>query len=129
MLAAVGRKIAKDHRKAQTPRGRQSVKKLMGHSGDTSGIEVDAPERFDRVARGWGVDYAFRRIDKGKYMLLFKAKQADAITGCFAEYSRKELKRTKSRRAPIREQLKRAEEQARKQPQRELVKEAARGDR
>lgn len=129
MLAAVGRKIAKEHRKAQTPHGKQSVKKLMGHGGDTSGIEVDAPRRFDRVARGWGVDYAFRRIDKGKYMLLFKAKQADAITGCFAEYSRRELKRAKARRAPIREQLKRAEEQARKQPQRELAKEAARGDR
>ncbi len=131
MLAAMGRKIAKEHRKAQTPHGRQSVKKLMGHGGDTSGIEVDAPKRFDRVARGWGVDYAFRRIDKGKYMLLFKAKQADAITGCFAEYSRKELNRAKSRRVPIRDQLKRAAEQlAHNKPrQKERAKEAAHEDR
>jgi hypothetical protein len=81
------------------------------------------------VARKWGVDYAFRRVDKGKYLLLFKANQADAITGCFAEYSRKELNRAKSRRTPIREQLNRAEEQVRKQPQRELEKEAVHGDR
>ena len=44
-------------------------------------------------------------------------------------YSRKELNRAKSWRTPIREQLNRAEEQARKQPQRELEKEAVHGDR
>ena len=46
---------------------------------------------FDRVARRWGVDYAIKRVEKGKYLLLFKAKQADAITGCFSEYSRRQL--------------------------------------
>ena len=54
---------------------------------------------------------------------------SDAITGCFAEYSRLELKRAKSRQTPIREQLRQAEEQVKKQPQRELTKEAAHGDR
>ena len=58
-----------------------------------------------------------------------QARQADAITGCFAEYSRLELKRAKSRQTPIREQLRQAEEQVKKQPQRELTKEAAHGDR
>ena len=72
---------------------------------------------------------AIRRVGDEKYLLLFKARQADAITGCFAEYSRLELKRAKSRQTPIREQLRRAEEQVKKQPQRELTKEAAHGDR
>ena len=99
VVAAVGRKIAKEHRKAQTPHGKQSVRKLMGHGG------------FDKVARKWGVDYAIRRVGDQKYLLLFKARQADAITGCFAEYSRLELKRAKSRQTPIREQLRQAEEQ------------------
>ena len=58
VVAAVGRKIAKEHRKAQTPRGKQSVRKLMGHGGDTNAIEVDTPKLFDKVARKWGVDYA-----------------------------------------------------------------------
>ena len=75
------------------------------------------------------MDYAIRRVGDEKYLLLFKARQADAITGCFAEYSRLELKRAKSRQTPIREQLRRAEEQVKKQPQRELTKEAAHGDR
>ena len=72
---------------------------------------------------------AIRRVGDEKYLLLFKARQADAITGCFAEYSRLELKRAKSRQTPIREQLRQAEEQVKKQPQRELTKEVAHGDR
>ena len=114
VVAAVGRKIAKEHRKAQTPHGKQSVRKLMGHGGDTNAIEVDTPKLFDKVARKWGVDYAIRRVGDQKYLLLFKARQADAITGCFAEYSRLELKRAKSRQPPIREQLRQAEEQVKK---------------
>ena len=82
VVAAVGRKIAKEHRKAQTPHGKQSVRKLMGHGGDTNAIEVDTPKLFDKVARKWGVDYAIRRVGEEKYLLLFKARQADAITGC-----------------------------------------------
>ena len=105
VVAAVGRKIAKEHRKAQTPHGKQSVRKLMGHGGDINAIEVDTPKLFDKVARKWGVDYAIRRVGEEKYLLLFKARQADAITGCFAEYSRLELKRAKSRQTPIREQM------------------------
>ena len=62
VVAAVGRKIAKEHRKAQTPHGKQSVRKLMGHGGDTNAIEVDTPKLFDKVARKWGVDYAIRRV-------------------------------------------------------------------
>ena len=78
VVAAVGRKIAKEHRKAQTPHGKQSVRKLMGHGGDINAIEVDTPKLFDKVARKWGVDYAIRRVGDEKYLLLFKARQADA---------------------------------------------------
>ena len=45
VVAAVGRKIAKEHRKAQTPHGKQSVRKLMGHGGDTNAIEVDERDK------------------------------------------------------------------------------------
>ena len=61
VLRAVGRKIAKAHREAQTPHGKQSVKKLMAHGTATNSIEVDAPKVFDRVARKWNVDYHIRR--------------------------------------------------------------------
>ena len=130
-LRAVGRKVAKARREAQTPHGKQSVKKLMAHGAATSSIEVDAPKVFDRVARKWNVDYAFYKTGPDKYLLFFKTGQADAMTACFSEYSRKVLDKSKSRRVPIREQLKRAADQlANEKPrQKECVKEAAHADR
>lgn len=124
VLGAAARKIRKAQRTGQAPQGKQSARKLLRHGGDTSGMELPGdPRQFDRVARKWGVDYAIRPVEKGKYLLLFKAKQADAITGCFAEYSRRMLNRSKDRRVPVREQLKRAQALVRQQPQRHRERE------
>lgn len=124
VLGAAARKIRKAQRAGQAPQGKQSARKLLRHGGDTSGMELPGdPRQFDRVARKWGVDYAIRPVEKGKYLLLFKAKQADAITGCFAEYSRRMLNRSKDRRVPVREQLKRAQALVRQQPQRHRERE------
>ena len=112
VLRAIGRKIAKHHRAKQTPHGKQSVKKLMAHGASASSIELSGDTKlFDRVARKWNVDYAFYKTGPDKYLLFFKAGQADAMTACFSEYSRKVLNKSKSRRIPIRDQLKRASEQ------------------
>lgn len=131
VLRAAGRKIAKEYRAAKTPHGRQSVKKLMAHGAATNSIEVDVPKLFDRVARRWNVDYAFYQTSPDKYLLFFKSGQADAITACFSEYSKRVLNKSKSRRIPIREQLKRAADALAQQPARrkERVKEAAHEDR
>ena len=131
VLRAVGRKIAKAHREAQTPHGKQSVKKLMAHGTATNSIEVDAPKVFDRVARKWNVDYAFYKTGPDKYLLFFKAGQADAITACFERYSRRLLEQSKSSRIPIREQLKKAAEQLVKEPPKtqERTKEVVREER
>ena len=130
-LAAAGRKIQKAYRAAQTPHGWQTVRQLMRHGAATNSINVEAPKGFDRVARRWNVDYAFYKTDPDKYLLFFKAGQADAITACFSEYSKRVLKRTKTRRVPIREQLKQADAELTRQPshKREREKEAAREDR
>lgn len=131
MLRAAGRQIAKRHKKAQRPHGRQSVKKLMAHGENVNSIEVETPKLFDRMARRFNVDYAFYKTGPDKYLLFFKSGQADAVTACFSEYSKRLLKRSKSSRVPIREQLKRAEDQlAKEKPwKKERVKEAAREDR
>lgn len=108
MLQAAGRKIQKERRAHQTPHGRQSVKKLMAHGAATNSIELTgAPKEFDRVARKWNVDYAFYKTGPDKYLLFFKSGQADAITACFGEYSRRVLNKAKTDRVPIREQLRR----------------------
>ena len=117
--------------KSQAPQGKQTVKQLLRHGGEASAIDLPGRAKdFDRVARRWGVDYAIKRVEKGKYLLFFKAKQTDAITGCFSEYSRRMMNRGRDRRVPLREQLKRAQELVRNQPrQKERTKEAEREER
>ena len=94
----------------------------MGHGAATNSIEVESPKDFDRVARKWNVDYAFYKTGPDKYLLFFKSGQADAITACFSEYSR---------RVPIREQLKRAAAELARQPshKKERAREAVHEDR
>lgn len=131
MLRAAGRQIAKRHKKAQRPHGRQSVKKLMAHGENVNSIEVEAPKLFDRMARRFNVDYAFYKTGPDKYLLFFKAGQADAITACFERYSRRLLEQSKSSRIPIREQLKKAAEQLVEEPLKtqERTKEVVREER
>ena len=131
-LRAVGRKIAKEYRASKTPHGKQSVKKLMAHGVATNSIELSGDTKtFDRVARKWNVDYAFYKAGPDKYLLFFKSGQADAITACFSEYSKKVLNKSKSRRTPIRDQLKQGADQlAKDKPhKKERTKEVAHENR
>lgn len=131
-LRAVGRKIAKEYQASKTPHGKQSVKNLMAHGVATNSIELSGDTKtFDRVARKWNVDYAFYKAGPDKYLLFFKSGQADAITACFSEYSKKMLNKSKSRRTPIREQLKQdADQLAKDKPhKKERTKEVAHENR
>ena len=131
-LRAVGRKIAKEYRASKTPHGKQSVKKLMAHGVATNSIELSGDTKtFDRAARKWNVDYAFYKAGPDKYLLFFKSGQADAITACFSEYSKKVLNKSKSRRTPIREQLKQGADQLAKDKshKKERTKEVAHENR
>ena len=91
-LGKVVRALQKHHRKALTPQGRQSVKKLMNHYGGKNAMQyVGAPKDFDRIAKEFHVDYAFHKVSPVHYLLFFKANQADAITAACQKYSAKVL--------------------------------------
>ncbi len=93
-LAATGRKIRRMHHAALTPQGRQSVKKLMNHRVNTDVMPLDGDTYvFDQMARKYNVDYAFHKVGPKQYQLFFKAGQAGAITECFAEYTKKMMKK------------------------------------
>ena len=130
-LAAVLRKIQKEQRKGQAPQGRQSVKKLMNHGAATNNLPLDGDTRlFDQVARKYNVDYAFHKTGPKKYLLFFKATQADAITACFSDYTKRVMAKAKDKRPPILEQLKKFGDMEKTRPrQRERAREAARDDR
>ena len=116
-FAAVLRKIQKEYRKSQTPQGKQSVKKLMNHRVSTNSLDLSGDTKFfDRVARKYNVDYAFHKTGPDKYLLFFKAGQADAITAAFSDYTKLVMSRGKNRRPSILQQLKMFREKARTQP-------------
>lgn len=131
VLAATLRQIQKGHQKRQTPQGRQSVKKLMNHGVSTNSLDLSGNTRlFDRVARKYNVDYAFHKTGPGKYLLFFKSGQADAITACFGEYTKRVLNRGKSKRPSILKQLQTFADRERTEPrQHERTREAVRNER
>ena len=88
----------KQRRASLTPHGRQSVKQLMGHAGQSNSIQLKGDARlFDRIARKFNVDYAFHKVGPKDYLLFFKAGQADAITAAFSEYTKRVIARQKDR--------------------------------
>ena len=77
--------------------GRQSVKKLVGQNQGVSNVELSGEDikAFERVARKYGVDYAVKKVkgDAPKYLIFFKARDADALTAAFSEYTQKKVKK------------------------------------
>ena len=108
------RKTVKEQKKAQKAKerseihGKQSVKDLVGQNQGVSNMEIAKTDLkgFERVTRKYGVDYAIRKdasVHPPKYLVFFKAKDADALTAAFNEYSAKALK--KSERPSVLKQL------------------------
>lgn len=106
--AAIGKYMA--HRKEKKlqkardgpvkPCGKQTVKQLIGQNQGVSTIESNDPEikNFERIARKYGVDYAVKKVKtdgKPKYVIFFKARDADALTQAFTEYLRKSVEKEK----------------------------------
>jgi len=131
VFVAALRQIQKQHRAGLTPQGRQSVKKLMNHGVSTNSLPLDGETKlFDRVARKYNVDYSFHKTGPGKYLLFFKAGQADAITAAFSDYTKLVMGRAKSKRPSILEQLKSFGDKERSKPrEQERKREAAHEDR
>ena len=114
-LSAALRQIRQRQRASLTPQGRQSVKKLMNHGVNTSRIPLDGSTRlFDRLARKYNVDYAFHKVGPKQYRLFFKAGQADAITDCFAEYTKRMMKK-QERRPSVLKRIEHEKQAARQQ--------------
>ena len=95
-LAKLAREMqnAKARRTTTIPHGKQTVKQLVGQNVGVSNIEVSENniKGFDHVARKYGVDYAIKKDKTGeipKYLVFFKARDADALTAAFTEFSNK----------------------------------------
>ena len=88
------KKVEKARAGPVKPCGKQTVKQLVGQNEGVANIEItDRNIRdFDRVARKYGVDYALKKDKSGelpKYLVFFKARDGDALTAAFKEYTAK----------------------------------------
>ena len=94
-----------------TPKGKQTVKQLIGQNQGVSNIEINDPsiKDFERIARKYGVDYAVKKdrsASPPKYLIFFKARDADALTAAFSEYTQKKVKKAyRSERPSVLEKL------------------------
>lgn len=80
------------------PCGKQTVKQLIGQNQGVSNIEVNDPDirNFEWIARKYGVDYAIKKdrsTQPPKYLIFFKARDADALTAAFSEYTAKKVRK------------------------------------
>ena len=77
--------------------GKQTVKQLVGQNQGISNIEITDPsiKEFEKIARKYGVDYAITKdqnVIPPKYTVFFKARDADALTSAFEEFTNRKLK-------------------------------------
>lgn len=92
------KKLQKSRDAPVIPHGKQSVKQLVGQNQGVSNLEITDPSirEFDKIARKYGVDYAVKKdrsCSPPKYLIFFKARDADALTAAFTEYSSQKVKK------------------------------------
>jgi hypothetical protein len=102
--------------------GKMTVKELAAKDKGMQSIEVNDSSigSFNRVARKYGIDFApFKVKGKDRYMVFFKAPDADAMTAAFTEYTQKQVK--KASRTSILQKLELFKSQI-KQPSKEKIR-------
>ena len=100
VLQAVLKKYLQHRAKGKTMlhHGQQSLKQLKKHGAALSNIEITEANigAFKPCAKKYGVDFAVKKdrsVSPPKYFVFFKARDADALTAAFKEYTAYELKR------------------------------------
>ena len=78
------------------PHGKMTVKQLAAKDKGLQSIEVTDKNigSFNRIARKYGIDFApFKVKGEKRYLVFFKAPDADAMTAAFKEYTAKQVKK------------------------------------
>lgn len=114
MLKYAMEQYLKQQRNPRAPHGKPSVKSLVRQGAGVQNIEITDKNirSFQSVARKYGVDYALKKDTSSqppRYLVFFKARDTDALTAAFREFSGKQLKQSK--KPSILVQLKKFQEQ------------------
>ena len=111
----------------QPKQGKQSVKELIGQNAGVSNIEITEGniKAFERVAAKYSVDFAVKKdktVYPPKYLVFFKARDADALTQAFKEFVKVNEKKV-NRRVSVKKKLEQFKEVIAQQKLLEKVKE------
>lgn len=122
---------AHNQKKHLHKQGKQSVKDLVKQNAGVSNIEITDGnlKSFERVAKKYHVDFAVKKdknVSPPKYLVFFKARDADVLTQAFKDYVHANEKRTK-RRISVRQKLEHFRQVCEQQKQLEKVKIKIRG--
>ncbi len=97
LAKAIAAALRKMRQARDSPHGKQTVKQLAQQNAGMQSIEVteDNIGSFEKYARKYGVDFALKKDGDmpPKWLVFFKARDADALTAAFTEFSRDTLKR------------------------------------
>ena len=85
---------------SKASQGKQSVRTLLRQNRGVSSVEISKTgiRGLERYAKKYGIDYAIRKDTSEvppRYLVFFKARDADALTAAFTEYTSKVLKKDK----------------------------------
>ena len=75
--------------------GKMTVKELAAKDKGMQSIEVNDSNigSFNRIARKYGIDFApFKVKGENRYLVFFKAPDADAMTAAFTEYTQRQVR-------------------------------------
>lgn len=102
-------------KKEAKPLGKQTVKELIGQNQGISSMPIGDTGLgdFQKIAKKYGVDFAVvkdKSAQPTKYIIFFKARDADAITQVLQEYSVKQLKKQSQNRPSVLKALKKFKE-------------------
>ena len=97
-MKALLAQMKKQHDKQKIPHGKQTLKQLMKQNAGVSNIEItkDNIKAFESTAKKYGIDFALKKDvteSPPRYLVFFKARDADALTAAFKEFSAKKLSR------------------------------------
>jgi len=114
LLAKAMQDFLKKAREPTYKHGKQSVKSLTKQGASLSNIEITGENigSFKRVARKYNVDFALKKDSSEtppKWTVFFKAKDADALTAAFKEFSSIQLKH-KNKKPSVLDALEKAKE-------------------
>ena len=100
MLKWAIRRYLDQSRNPKVHHGKQTVKQLVRQGAGVQNIEITDKniKSFERVARKYCIDFALKKDpSEGKYLVFFKAKDADALNAAFAEYTARTLNRAQKK--------------------------------